>query len=241
MHIITDKEILVSSLGRLSYFDLDGMFIRQTTAMLWGAPVPDSSGNLVAETNMPVGAPPRFAKEIRVFDPSLKALSLLDRHEYVMPSDMDVLNPFPRLTVYAVRSDDSIVWGVTDRYVITISDKSGTVLKRIDKDFVPIKITDMDKKSILRGLAPEARYDFPENFPPFNGFHVDDEGRIFVRTYERDKDGNLFYDVFNKEGYFYARAIFKSAPLAWRKGKLYSVAEDQDGFLQVKRYRARWE
>lgn len=209
--------------------------------MLWGAPIPDSRGDLIAETNMPVGGPPKFAKELKAFDPSLNVLSLINRHEYVMRSDTDIQNPFPAMTVYAVQSDDSIVWGVTDRYLITVSDKSGTVIKRITKDLIPIKIADADKKALLSGLARGARYDFPQNYPPFRGFHVDDEGRIFVWTYESDKNGSRFYDVFNNKGIFYAKAVLKSAPLSWRKGKLYGVAEDRDGFLQLKRYRARWE
>ncbi len=241
MHIISDKEVLVSSLGRLSYFDLDGTFIRQKTAMFWGAPIPDSKGNLVAETNMPNGGPPKFVKELRAYDLSLNILSLIRRHEYVMPSDSDILSPFPAITFYAVQSDDSVVWGVTDRYILTVSDINGLVKRKILKDFRPLRISDADKKTILNQLAPEAQYDFPDNYPPFRAFHVDDEGRIFVRTYERDKNGNPLYDVFNKEGYFFAKVVLEGAPLAWRKGRLYSMAEDRDGFLQVKRYRARWE
>jgi hypothetical protein len=50
----------------------------------------------------------------------------------------------------------------------------------------------------------------PENFPPFQRlFFTDDEGQLFVITYEKGKNLREFiYDIFNSEGTFVGRIGF---------------------------------
>lgn len=241
MHLVGGREVMVSSFGRLSFFSLQGDFVRQVPAMLWSPPVPDSEGNLIAATNAPAGGIPKFATEIKKFNSNLEPVFLIHRYEYIMLPDGAPLSPFSTVLLYAVQKDDSIVWGKTDQYVLTIVNKSGRVMKKILKDYDPIPIMEEDKQNILRDRAPGSKYVFPDHYPPFRYLNVDDEGRIFIRTYETDKDNSRFYDVFDPEGRYIAKIILKNAPFFWKNKRLYSVNEDREGYQQVKRYRVTWK
>jgi len=241
MHIVAYKEVMVSSFGRLSYFSLQGDFLRQIPAMFWGPPVADSEGNIIAATNAPAGGIPKFATEIKKFNSKLEPVFLIHRYEYIMPPDGAARSPFSTLLLYAVQKNDSIVWGMTDQYVLTVINKSGQTMKKILKDYDPIRIKEEDKQNILRDRAPGSKYEFPDYYPPFRYLNVDDEGRIFIRTYETDKDNSRFYDVFDPEGRYIAKIILKNAPFFWKNKRLYSVNEDREGYQQVKRYRVTWK
>jgi len=240
MHIIAGKEIMVSSIGRLSFFTLNGDFLRQIPAMIWAPPVPDSEGNIIAQMNVPAGERPRFAFEIKKYNSKMEPIILLYRLEYLIPSAGAARSPFPTLIFYAVQKDDSIVWGITNQYQLTVADKGGKIFRIIRKDYDPIKIKEEDKKRILSGRPPGGKYEFPDNYPPFRDLSVDDEGRIFLWTYESDKENDRYYDVFNSDGRYIAKITLKYAPLCWKNKKLYCVKEDEEGFLQVKRYKVTW-
>jgi hypothetical protein len=78
---------------------------------------------------------------------------------------------------------------------------------------------------------------FPEYFPPYQSFVLDEQGRLFVRTFTegRAKD-EYVVDVFDIEGRFIAQFITKSDLKFFKKNKAYGVEETADGFWVIKRY-----
>jgi hypothetical protein len=78
-------------------------------------------------------------------------------------------------------------------------------------------------------------------FPPVHSITTDDEGRIFVRTYEKAKEGKYYNDVFDSEGRYIAKVPLKDRLQVWKKSKLYSIEEDEDGFQMVKRFKVNWK
>jgi len=47
---------------------------------------------------------------------------------------------------------------------------------------------------------------FSNHWPPFRYLFPDDEGRLYVMTYEKgEKPGEFLYDIFNREGVFIGR------------------------------------
>jgi len=78
--------------------------------------------------------------------------------------------------------------------------------------------------------------------PAYQDLTVDDEGRIFVQTWEKNKDSAAFYfDVFDSDGRYIAKIPMKFQPNIWKKGKLYSIEEDEEGYQVVKRYKVTWK
>jgi hypothetical protein len=78
-------------------------------------------------------------------------------------------------------------------------------------------------------------------FPPVHSITTDDEGRIFVGTYEKTEEGKYYYDVFDSEGRYLAKVALKGLLQVWKKSKLYSIEEDEDGFQMVKRFKVNWK
>jgi hypothetical protein len=89
---------------------------------------------------------------------------------------------------------------------------------------------------------------FPEYWHPFHAFFPDEEGRLFVMTYEPgNQPGKFVYDIFNKDGALVARADLDALHsgsgylLARVRGdRLYAVQEKPSGFKQVAVYRMTW-
>jgi hypothetical protein len=47
---------------------------------------------------------------------------------------------------------------------------------------------------------------FPDSMPPFQYFFPDDQGRLFVMTFEKgETPGSYLYDIFNPDGVFVGR------------------------------------
>ncbi len=47
---------------------------------------------------------------------------------------------------------------------------------------------------------------------------------------------------FDPEGKYIAKVLFNiNSPLFFKKGKLYTIEEDEDGYQYVKRYKVTWK
>jgi hypothetical protein len=157
-----------------------------------------------------------------------------------------VYSPFAPAIIFNVTRDDHIVWAITDRYEIMITDPQGRLERKISRDYVPVKVTEAEKQDIIKSQGPpdpEAR--IPNVYPPFqHEFPTSDEaGRIFLKTYERASAGvGFFFDAFDASGRYLARIPLKQVarvPPVWKSGRLYTIEEDENGYHVVKRYKVR--
>ena len=94
----------------------------------------------------------------------------------------------------------------------------------------------------IKSVPPTKTPAISEYHSAFDGLFVDDNGRLFVRTWERQRINNSWlYDVFDAEGRFMAKVVFKGRPVLIKQKKLYSIEEDEDGYRVVKRYQVTWK
>jgi hypothetical protein len=155
--------------------------------------------------------------------------------EYTLPEQRVVGLMFPWFT-YKVRKDDSIVWGITypnSDYELYITDSEGKKIKKIGKDDDPEKITKEDKKG-------RPGY-WPENFPPFYRIVCDNEMEIYVQTYEKDKNGHVFCDVFDPEGRYITKFSLPRDEIIIGIKKNYIYTYFTKGIPYLKRYRVIWK
>jgi hypothetical protein len=184
---------------------------------------------------------------IAKFDPFTQAVNPLSPYKYT------ILRPS---LLFDVAREDNIVWAISSEYELIIMNSKGKIIKKIVKDYVPVEITEDDKKEIILNrygtetVPSERQIIFPKYFYPINGISTngistDEKGNIFVRTYEKAKESSgYYYDVFDSEGYFITKVLLKSAPelpIVWKKHKLYTIEEDEEGFQMVKRYKVTWK
>jgi len=159
-----------------------------------------------------------------------------------------VLRLFGPLLHYRITKDDQILTGYSEDYELRFLNQKGDLVKKIITDYTPLPVSNEDKKRLTEERFPESRggvpegykLEFPDHYPPFSSFLVDSIGRIFVRTYEEAREGMDYYDIFDPGGRYLARVPIFDRPLVIKKGKLYTVEEDEEGYQVVKRYHMKW-
>lgn len=248
MELVSGKEIMVYDLGnrRLSFFSLDGMLLNEVSTgkipRLFRV-IPNSRGELIGW--IVLNLPEERVEELKIFNPSLEPISnvtVLKRKQ----SPRNLINILRPVFSYQVLKNNKIIWGIGSKYEINISDSNGKLEKTIIKDFNPIKITEGDKEYEIktyfgdREIPSNYKIEFDEYYPAFHHLNYDDEGRIFARTYERKDKGGYFYDVFDSEGRYIVKIPLRIMPRVWKKNKLYTIEEDEDGLQMVKRYKVTW-
>ena len=168
-----------------------------------------------------------------------------------------------RFILWAI-SNGKIYVGNNDQteYEIFIYDYEGNLLNKIRKEYTPVEVSEEFKRKILdpyeknpneivRDIAK--RIYFPEYMPPYQSFFCDDEGRLFVMTFEeKGSSGEYFCDVFDPECHFISRVgvgnyanwgnILGGQHIVIAKQKrLYCIQEKESGYKEFVVYRMKWE
>jgi len=152
--------------------------------------------------------------------------------------------------LYQVDREDRVVWASTGAYELNVVDEDGRTVLKIERAHDKKSYSGAEKdrliKDFFKGKTPPPGLQpyFPPHKPVLFHFILDDEGRFYVRTYERADRERFFYDVFDKEGRFFARIPLPESELlsVVKNGKAYtSIQENEAGVPQVKRYAVVWE
>jgi hypothetical protein len=180
------------------------------------------------------------------FDPDLKPLAKIA--EFSEPFQFGTANAMITLLLFNLTKEENLAWMSTSKYEIHIVDPQGKPLKTIIKDYRPVKITAADRDRILKerfaGLAGSIKIEFPDAYYPTDFFLIDDENRLYARTYEDDGKGGMWHDVFDAEGRCFTRFSLPKDEMAFviKKNKLYAlIAENAEGIPLIKRYAMIWE
>ena len=237
---------------RLNFFSLNGEHIRNVLThkyMNFLRPVTDSRGNIVAGFWI---HGEEFKFEIAKFDSDLNPVFTVTTFPLETRADGNTYQYFEntRATtlVWNINQQDQITWGHMGKYELFVHNPDGKLIKKIVRDYDGIEITNQEKEKLIKAWIGDTQLPsyvnilFPDVYPPFIRFSCDEEGRIYVQTYDKTEDGEGdYYDVFDSEGKYIARFSLKYWAIVWKKQKLYTIEEDEDGFQVVKRYRVTWK
>ncbi len=246
IRISNQREIMVNDSGSLQllFFTPDGEFIKGiSSAKLRNFidPKMDSQGNVVASYS---NLGESFTSELKKFNSELEPiLSIHSQELFKMP----VMNPFFPEFICEVTKNDEIIWGVSSEYELQVLNSDGSLIKRITKEYIPIEITEDDKKEKLKflfgdGPVPQGiKLEWPRCLWAFSSLNIDEHGHIFLKTSERTEDvHSYFYDVFDGGGRYIVKIALPGQPKVLIGGKLYTIEVDEDGFQLVKRYKVNW-
>ena len=222
MQIFAGDKILINDPAnrRLSFYSLDGTFLRAIPVKTYNfqRTIPDSKGNIITHSTSP--GDNILVHEIIKFDDQLNPLFTITTVEMEMnPYSLPMVAPTFNVRVM---TDDTIVWGFPRdfRYEIIFVDPEGTTIRKIVKEYDPVKITAADRERITKQtfgdkrIPPEFKLEFPKNQYPYYYFVCGDDGSLYVRTYEKNNGGNFRYDVFNPEGNMSQNFIFRISILS---------------------------
>jgi len=138
------------------------------------------------------------------------------------------------------------------------------LLRKIKKEYHKVKVPDQVKDKIVNFISEnfdpfgkvKNKIYFPEFYPPFQFFFMDEEGRLYVMTYEQGQGTNVFiYDIFNPDGLFIGRIEldnYGSSPFSVtgipvpldvvaKNNRIYCLWEKESGYKELVIYKTRWE
>ena len=230
---------------RIAFYSLEGKYLRYIPSHKWGLRRTkfDSKGNIVADVYRPFEDEqkrPKIAYEIVKFNQELEPLLTfisIDMTEEFMSRNYTYGGV---LIYWEMAKNDNIYVGYSRNYEFDIINPDGKIIRKIKKEFDPVKVTKEEEGQLPSPLRE--RMKIPKYHTGFYYFRVDEEGRIFARTWEKTKDNmGYFYDVFDPEGKYIAKIPLSGYLKLWVKGKLYTAEETEDGFPVIKRYNVIWK
>jgi hypothetical protein len=191
-----------------------------------------------------------YVDALALCDSEFADLKILDRYEYTMDNGRQV--PY---FMCRVSGDRIFIVNQARGYEIWVYDLEGNLARKIRKEYRPMRVTDEIKDAILgpdyrKSGIPQDKY-FLDPLPPLNQFFADDEGRIFVMTYEPGPNpGEYLWDIFNPDGVFIGR---KALNIFWaglyrgprytfvKNGNLYCHQEKESGYHELVIYKMIWK
>jgi len=160
----------------------------------------------------------------------------------------------PRVFIYQVFDKRVYVGHENMGYEILVYDLDGNLVKKIRKEYNPVDVPNEFKEFWRANSGPyKNRLAFPDKMPSFHYFFLDDEGRLYIKTYEKgDKQNEYMHDIFNSDGIFIARKsivgyggwVYPGNTMNRAKvnnHRLYCIREKESSFKELLIYKMTWQ
>jgi hypothetical protein len=246
--------------NKVHVFDSQGRPLTDRSPVKFEDLVPLANGNhLVTRLDASDLTTRYLPMMIELYDPEFRLLKELDRCVgYANRTIYEkVPEPYVSGTGFAFQakaSGERIYVGNTERgYEILVFDLDGRLVRKVRKEYAPVPVTDEYKKKFLKDyldFMPDyaKKIYFPASWHPFHALFPDEDGRLYVMTYEPGgRPGKFIYDIFDKNGAFVARTSLAAVHggggylLARIRGdRLYAVEEKESGFKRLNVYSLTW-
>ncbi len=240
---ITAKNELLVNDGRnrkLLYFTLEGEFVRSKDIRIF---LPervycDSKENYYV-LNIALDPPPSHY-ELLKYDSDLNLITTIAK--IPAPDRSKPYNPFGPMFYCQVMEDDCLLYGYPEDYELQILSPEGKLVKKIIRDYDPVPVSEEEKVEMQERVSPGMKIEFSRYHSAYAYFKIDEEGQIFVQTWEKPDSGEKYcFDVFDSEGRYIAKIALDFGLAVLKKDKMYTIEEDEDGYQSVKRYKVSWK
>lgn len=238
------NEIILVDINGISFFSSEGEFLRKISSSIFGRRVQFYNTDKNSNIYVYLKNSTMRRHELQQFDSAQEFIKTIEVSP-LQNSKRDGWNLYYPELIFDIAPSDRIICGHNSKYEIRIYNISCDLVLKIVKKSKPVKVTKKDVEELLKELPTQLRdtVKMPKFYPHFGYFVSDDEGRIFVMTFEKviESEGFYYWDVFDKEGKYFAKVIIptKGIPL-FRNDKLYVIAETEEGFRFIKRYGMEW-
>jgi len=260
-----DEIVILDNRKKLSIFNTKGNLIReisigsnhQIATLL-------ENGNILAMRSLikaddgiielPIVLCNSDLEEIKVLVPGQKIVN------FSRANKINGLNISPNFFVWSISNGHICVGNLEKGYEFSMYDTVGKLLRKIRKEYNPVKVPEELKEQVLKRFERPAlesirkKIYFPDYFPPFQYYFMDERARLFVMTYEKGNNPREFlYDIFNPEGIFIGRTKLsnygnflltqRKSPLyvVAKNNRLYCVREKESGYMELVVYKTKWE
>jgi len=247
MQITSKNELVVydSMTFRFLYYSRDGKYLHSINTKPGIFPIKlDSNDNIICQK---ISAPPPInGKVLMKYDTDFNLLLEIVRSEKGKKGILEIGKP----SCYCnITLNDQIVWGCSSEYKINVLNSSGKMTLKILKEDVPLKITEDIRNKYLNQYSPSIKaglkLNFYTHYPSFSNILTDEDGLIYVKTYEKTSPNSQYYyfDVFDNKGIYLVKLpIYMNLDnkSVWKNNKLYTIETDQNDFQVVKRFDIKW-
>jgi hypothetical protein len=187
---------------------------------------------------------------LQLINPDLEVLHVIDEFSnWWGPNNPAILQP---IFCWSASSENIYVVNEDRGYEILVFDFNGRLIRKIQKEFKQLPISENFKKKILNRFSEDWRESmsksFPEFHPPIQNLVVGDDGLLLVATFEEGENpGEFLFDIFNEEGIFIGRKslnIWIWQVHLWAKikdNRFYCLKEKDSGFREVVVYKMIWQ
>jgi hypothetical protein len=266
----SNGELCISDSGKrkMFVFDEDGKLLREipikprlrpTTDLL--VPLGDTRylyRRVEFDTTRPVA---RIFFIFSIVDCAFSEIKELDRIQ-VENADSVAKVRYPYSFIRWALSGNQIFLANDERgYEIRTYDLKGDLIRRMRKEGSPVKYPEEMKRDALKSLeAPtfaflKGKIQFADPAPPCQHFWADDQGRLYVETFEQGAGpGEFVIDIFDGSGTFIGQFnlnlyagmdVLEQVPRidSWtvmNNGRFYCLREKGSGYLQLVAYRVHW-
>jgi hypothetical protein len=251
-----DGHVQVSdmSAGKLVEFDADANFVKEIKVHhVVREVIPLENGHYLGRRSPKDSSEPR-GMYLCLFDSEFNELKKLD---FIDMSDMTPGKKTPgTILSFLWRAVGNRIYVGNEQrgYELLVFDLEGNLLRKIRKDYQPVSYPDEFRKQTeeLASRQPDLNLYARKDMLPFNSFFPDDEGRLFVMTYEQGASSDEYiHDVFNKDGILIARVSLGKYGILGRSlnplrataatGRFYRIRFKEDGYPELVVYRMIWE
>lgn len=233
-------------------YDGDGHFLREMRLERNFSPTPLTNGSYFIFWGE--GTPELRKQFVGICNSEFLNIKILDQIQY--PNALNVRCPVNRdLLIYKAGGDKIYIGNTAKRYEIGVYSLEGNPLRKIRKEYKEVAVTEDIKKGYFEPWPKDDplrnNFYFTENWPAYRGLFGDDEGRLFVLTYEAGgSPGEFLYDIFNPEGVFIGRMSLanmkkltspESFAVKVKKNRLYGLREKENGYKELVAYKLAWK
>jgi len=242
-------EIMVGDMGRLSFFERSGGFLRsqENTVQPLAFIKYLENGDAVGTRMVMDEQNPRFEVVVcgRDLKPKITLASSPMPEPPPVPGESGKFALFSSVIRWDISRGREIVCAEgQEGYRLSVFDAGGRLIRTIHKQYEPVPVTDLDIDRQMKQHGIESRNEVtvPRFLPPIWWVYADEDGRIFVSTWQRDPDSRIaLFNIFDPEGRYLCDHLIPGEPLVFKDGKLYTIVQDEEGIQYVKRYRMIWK
>jgi hypothetical protein len=252
-----DEIIITETYTGLLFFNADGDFITETrfsekvTYGMAAIPINNSNYLIVWGDASPTDEF-LFQRPLSLFSSEfeeIKRLGSFNVPNYQKGKRVDATSLF----AFSLSKEHIFVGDNNKEYEICAYDLKGNLVRKIRKEYKKVPLSREYIEEYTKSLNNQRKKmtDFPESFPPYQAFFVDDKSRLFVMTYEKKEDsGEYVIDIFNADGVFVGRKSLRvffsymTELFLWatvKQNLLYCKNEKESGFEELVVYKMIWE
>jgi len=265
MNLTAQDEIPIqdySGRPKLLIFNPDGGAVKEIhpdvgqAGLLTPVMSPLSNGNYLRFQDFPdlVGDKHRY-DILDLVGPKFEKIRELGRCDYGLLSRFaQKVKGTPRIFIVELRGERIYLGDEGRGYEISVFDLDGKLIRKIKKEYNPAPASEEFKDIVRQNFElSKDKLVIPDLMPPFHYFFLDDDRRLYVKTYERGrKPQEYWHDVFDSEGVFIARASLPGHG-SWmypgrdlnrakaRANRFYCLREKESGFVELVVYQMTWK